>query len=225
MSLTIVIPATGRYFILGRRLARQLLRQCSAPENLRVVIGTDHAAPGEPGVDVVHWPKEPWPRACYAKFGIGLLAPVETTHAFLMDADTSLMPGRWSTTFLERGDLVCQEHTDFPADITQDDHPFETDPNSTAYLPPEERMRPYSDAWLMGGTTSEFKRFCMELKRRADIDLAAGIVNRFHDESHWNKWLSENPHATIPFREAARHFRINDKAFLPPEWLRDVTPA
>lgn len=68
---------------------------------------------------------------------------------------------------------------------------YETNPESTAYIT-ESAGTYYFAGGLLGGRTPEFLKMCHQLKQNIDIDFANDIVAVWHDESHINKYFSEN---------------------------------
>lgn len=76
---------------------------------------------------------------------------------------------------------------------------FEANPDSLAYIAPEERKKYFCGA-IQGGLSKKYIEAMKVISKNIDDDLGQNIIARYHDESHWNKYLSENPPATIlPF--------------------------
>ena len=69
---------------------------------------------------------------------------------------------------------------------------FTNNPKSLAYIPPEERNN-YWCGVLQGGTSEKFLSVAKTLEKNLDTDLGQNIIVNYHDESHWNKYLSKNP--------------------------------
>lgn len=70
----------------------------------------------------------------------------------------------------------------------------ETNPQSTAYLL---RPRTYFAGGFVGGRSGAFLKMAETIARNIDIDAAHGILARWHDESHLNRYLYDNPPAKI----------------------------
>ena len=68
--------------------------------------------------------------------------------------------------------------------------PFEPNPESTAYVP-------YPKLYFCGGfqvgKTDIFLDAMASIKRNIDIDFDNNYIARWHDESHWNKYLLDHP--------------------------------
>jgi hypothetical protein len=65
---------------------------------------------------------------------------------------------------------------------------FESNIKSTAFIPKEEGEH-YFAGGLNGGKTSNFIEAMKKMKEDIDTDIKNGIIAKWHDESHWNKYL------------------------------------
>ncbi len=70
--------------------------------------------------------------------------------------------------------------------------PYERDIRSTAYIPYWKGGR-YVCGGLNGGWRDSYLRLIRELKEAIDVDGINGIVARWHDESHLNRYALEHP--------------------------------
>jgi histo-blood group ABO system transferase len=72
--------------------------------------------------------------------------------------------------------------------------PFEPNPQSTAYIP-------YPKLYFCGGfqvgKTEKYLDAMYAIKRAIDDDFGNNYIARWHDESHWNKYLWDNPPAKV----------------------------
>lgn len=76
---------------------------------------------------------------------------------------------------------------------------FEPNPNSLAYIAPEEQKKYFCGA-IQGGLSKEYLEAMKVIEKNIDNDLGQNIIARYHDETHWNKYLSQNPpHTILPF--------------------------
>lgn len=90
----------------------------------------------------------------------------------------------------------------FSDGITATEHPGyvglhgdpEMRPHSTAYLP---NPRTYFCGGFIGGTTEAFLKMADTITKNIDTDKQNGILARWHDESHSNRYLYDNPPAKI----------------------------
>ena len=70
----------------------------------------------------------------------------------------------------------------------------EINPESTAYLLDNEF---YYCGGFQGGSTQAYLRAAETISANIDADLRKGIVAIWHDESHWNRYLNDNPPAKV----------------------------
>lgn len=70
---------------------------------------------------------------------------------------------------------------------------WETRKESLAYCERNQRKL-YCCGGIWFGPKTEFLHFVQEMSIKVETDLKYGITAIWHDESHLNKWVSENPH-------------------------------
>ena len=78
-------------------------------------------------------------------------------------------------------------------------HTFEKNKKSKAFIPSGERKKYFAGAF-QGGKSDLYIHAMQEMSYNIDTDLGQNIIARYHDESHWNRYLVDNPPKTIlPF--------------------------
>lgn len=85
--------------------------------------------------------------------------------------------------------------------------PYEPNPNSEAYIDRpgkviddngKPRFKPlYYAGGFQGGKTEDFIRAMKVMRERVDKDFGINYVAIWNDESHWNKYLSQNPPTVV----------------------------
>jgi hypothetical protein len=85
-------------------------------------------------------------------------------------------------------DLIVLNHPGF-WDKGKQILPFETNPNSTAFINPQEIINAYYQGALNGGKAKAYLQLIQECHDNIEQDLDKGIVAVWHDESHLNKYL------------------------------------
>lgn len=68
--------------------------------------------------------------------------------------------------------------------------PFEPNPLSAAYIPLPQH---YYCGGIQGGKTEDFIKAMWTMRRMIDKDFAINYIARWNDESHWNRYLFDNP--------------------------------
>ena len=72
----------------------------------------------------------------------------------------------------------------------------ETNPKSLACISANEKLI-YFAGGFQGGEAKEFLKMCSNLSKNINKDLENGIVAKWHDESHMNRWRIDNPPSKI----------------------------
>ncbi len=67
---------------------------------------------------------------------------------------------------------------------------WEVREESTAYIPADKRLK-YFCGGIQGGSKDSYLSACETMRDNIDIDTKNGITSVWHDESHWNQYLSE----------------------------------
>jgi|ERR1035437_6954524 hypothetical protein len=68
--------------------------------------------------------------------------------------------------------------------------PTEPNPKSTAYM---DLPKYYFAGGFQGGKTADFIKAMKVMKKNIDVDFTKNYMARWNDESHWNKYLHDNP--------------------------------
>lgn len=69
--------------------------------------------------------------------------------------------------------------------------PFEKNHNSEAFIKDKNNINNYFAGGFQGGEKDVYLNACKILSDRIDADLKKNIIAVWHDETHWNKYLSE----------------------------------
>lgn len=86
------------------------------------------------------------------------------------------------------GNLVSVQHCGY---YKQNNAPFETNINSKAFVSPEKRIK-YFGGGFSGGKSSSYLKLAKICYDAIEEDLSKNIIAIWHDESHINKYFSEN---------------------------------
>ena len=70
---------------------------------------------------------------------------------------------------------------------------FEQNQNSTAFVENSSPTQPYYQCCFFGGDSETILKASSTISKNIDIDLNNRIVAKWHDESHMNKFLINNP--------------------------------
>ena len=115
----------------------------------------------------------------------------EMDYLYYVDADS---------LFLNVGDEILGERvtTRHPGWFHREsiDCPFDRNPNSNAFVSYDYKG-PYFQNCFQGGYSKEFLKMSEILAERTKMDLGNDVMPLWHDESHMNKYMSENPPTRI----------------------------
>lgn len=128
--------------------------------------------------------------------------------------------------------LTAAQHPMFA--LRQEYHyPYEPNPDSTAHIPAtgrvvekdgQKKFEPlYAAGGFQGGRTEEWITAMKVMKERIDVDFAKGYIARWNDESHWNRYLFENPPSIVLNPSYVMPDSLN-KAYYQKLWGRNFVP-
>lgn len=111
------------------------------------------------------------------------------THLYYMDVDMNIID-EIGDEFLVNGLLAIRHPGCYAADRWGSPN---TDPISTAYLPISEQQHYYCGG-VQGGLAEMYLKVAKQLAENIDIDEKNRVMAEWHDETHWNKAISQNMH-------------------------------
>lgn len=111
--------------------------------------------------------------------------------------------------------------------------PYEPNPASTAYIPrpgrvlednKQKRFQPlYYAGGFQGGKTDKFIEAMKVMRKNIDRDFANNYIAIWNEESHWNKYLFENPPAIV-LNPSYIYPDSLHKEYYEPRWGRAYQP-
>lgn len=124
----------------------------------------------------------------------------EFDYIFYIDVDMRITD--WIGEEVLGNGLTAAQHPMYA--LRQSYHPpYEPNPESSAYIHRPgriieengtKRFEPlYFAGGFQGGKTEEFIKAMKVMRKNIDADFSKNYIARWNDESHWNKYLSDNP--------------------------------
>lgn len=137
-----------------------------------------------------------WPWASTSRYQVILnhLPEIHGDYIFHIDADMQI-EAPVGPEILADG-MTVTTHPGFPPGSLRSDLPYETNPESRAYVAPHEGERYYPGAFE-GGTRPAFLRWCYWMTAASAEDHLRGIEPVWNDESYLNRYLIDHPPALV----------------------------
>ena len=182
------------------------------PEH-EVVLFTDEVSFNY-GADVhVEIPSLGWPRATLMRYHqmLGHRDVLDKySHLFYCDIDMLFVSKIEPEEILADG-ITAVTHPGFPQS-------FERNLKSTACVPESSGSLPYYQGCLVGGETNAFFAMLETITRNIDTDDKNGVMAIWHDESHLNRYLIDNPPAEVlspAYAFPEPHYLAHPETWLP----------
>jgi histo-blood group ABO system transferase len=133
----------------------------------------------------------PWPGPTLFRYNVFDSARLELgrmDYLFYCDADMLFVDTVGAEILSDRVGTIHPGFFDKPRQAFT----YETNPASKACVPPGEGTVYYAGGFN-GGTSMEYLQMCKVLGERIGDDYKRGVIAVWHDESHMNKYFTENP--------------------------------
>ena len=230
-SVAVAFIGTGKYNEFFASFYAKCVQHLFVDCERRFLVFTDRtydraAFPGCRFIRIAH---EPWPMITVQRFRTILKAEadVAAADAFLfVDADMSVETTLRYDDVFQPGRRYVGVHHPFFYGTGQGT--FDDDPRSRAYVASTEDRSTYWQGCLWGGVAPHAVEMIRTLRAMVDADLKAGIMAKWHDESHLNRFFIDHksfvttldpgfayPEVTSPagFERKIVHLKKDDKAF------------
>lgn len=189
--VNLCVIATGKYGTFLPRLLDSARQYFCADFDTRLFVWTDSPLTRRSWIVPHRLRPEPWPGITIHRYRTMLAAAAEllaADYTFYLDADMIFVRPVNDEIF---SDVVAVIHPGYektpPSEL-----PYKARLESAACVHPRQRWRYYIGAF-QGGKTRRWLPIMEQLNRMIEQDARDGIVARWHDESHWNKFLSSKP--------------------------------
>tara|TARA_R110000868_G_scaffold63957_2_gene192527 strand:- start:1570 stop:2286 length:717 start_codon:yes stop_codon:yes gene_type:complete len=190
MKICILTIATNKYLQFVERLLDDIEKNFLDGHDIQCLLFTDHEVETSDNVKVSQIGHKPWPEPALKKYNyINLESEYlkDFDYLYLFDADVGIVDTVGEEVLQ---DLVGVLH---PYKILESKktYPYEKRKESTAYVSDENHNKYYAAAFV-GGKSENFLQMAKVISQRVEEDERNGIVAKWHDESHLNKYFNEN---------------------------------
>ena len=191
MKICILTIATSKYIQFVERLLDNVEENFLNGHEIKCLLFTDHEVETSDNVKVSQIGHKPWPEPALKKYNyINSESEYlkDFDYLYLFDADVGIVDTVGEEVLQ---DLVGVLH---PYKFFEDKkvYPYEKRKQSTAYVADENHNKYYAAAFV-GGKSENFLQMAKIISERVEEDERNGIIAKWHDESHLNKYFNENP--------------------------------
>lgn len=117
----------------------------------------------------------------------------QSDYVYYMDVDSRVVGVVGDEILADRVAVVHEGQEDWPRSLMT----FDTNPASRAYVKANEGTT-YCAGGFQGGAARVYCDDVEQLGDAIDEDERNGVMAVWHDESHWNRYLIDHPHVTLP---------------------------
>jgi len=191
-KIGLLIVATGRYIQFVKPLVKSAEKHFLTNHEVTYFVFTDGQTPDMPNIVKIHQERLGWPYDTMMRYEMyynakDLLEKMD--YLFACDADMLFVDTVGEEIL---GAQVATQHPGFVGKRGT----YETRKKSTAYIAPHEGKH-YFAGGFNGGSSQEFLKRSRIMTENIHKDLEKNIVAVWHDESHLNRYLVDNPPTVI----------------------------
>ena len=192
MKICILIIATNRYIRFLPSLLLSIEENFLGGHEIYSLVFTNHEITHvSRNVKAFRIQHESWPAPTLKRYHYFLKEKdyiSKFDYCFYMDVDMKIV-GRVGEEIL--GELVATQHPGFWWK-NKNLFSYERRPESTAYIPYGQGKMYYAGGFN-GGKPEHFLKMSEKIASSIEDDLKKGIIAVWHDESHLNRYLLDNP--------------------------------
>lgn len=240
MKIAILYICTGRYYIFWKTFYKSAEKYFLKDVEKHYFVFTDFEGKlvGESSGKItrIHQTKMGWPFDTLLRFQVFLKAETQLKafdYIYFFNANMQFIQPVGQEIIPSSGNLLGVLHPGF-YNKPRSEFPYDENPLSLACMGPHDGTH-YFMGGLNGGTTKAYLDLIRVLDERISDDLQRGIIAKWHDESHINKYFWEKPPEILPSNYGAPEDwgSISDKKILVlnkshprfggHDWLRGVS--
>ena len=193
MKICILTIATNKYIQFVERLLNNIEENFLNGHEIQCLLFTDHEIEeSSDNVKISQIEHEDWPMPTLKRYNYFMKEKEfisQFDYCFYFDVDMGIVDKVGDEVLSV---LVATQHP------YQSFHPpaqqsFCRDERSLAYVPFDQKTVTYYAGGFNGGSTEKFLEMSEVLADRVTKDLKKGVIATWHDESHMNRYLIDNP--------------------------------
>lgn len=187
----VLLIATNLYTEFVPQLLADIKEKFLKNHEVTVFLHTNQPFPATEGLIIVPVEHNPWPHMTldrYAIFWYNREAYKDMDYLFYIDVDT-FMTGDVGEEILNP--LTAVISFSYDGKMIDRNQILENNEKSTAFVRPGESFL-YCIGGFQGGETPVFLEACRHISCEILKDLRNGVMAKFHDESHWSRYVNNN---------------------------------
>jgi histo-blood group ABO system transferase len=193
MKICILTIATNKYIQFVQRLYDSIEQNFLNGHEIECLLFTDHEIEESTDNVIVHTIKhEPWPIPTLKRYNYFLREREfieQFDYCFYFDVDMAIVDKVGDEILSE---LVATMHP-YQTFYSKEQRSYERNPKSLAFVPIGEEGEHYYAGGFNGGETKTFLKMSETIANNVSVDLENNVVALWHDESHLNRYLIDNP--------------------------------
>ena len=192
MKICILTIATNKYIQFVEKLYDNIEDHFLGDHEIEGIIFTDQEVESSDNIKISQIEHEPWPVPTLKRYNYFMKEADHISkydYCFYFDVDMGIVDKVGDEVL---GDLVATMHP-YQSFAPKPDRSYDRNPNSLAYVPRGEEGEHYYAGGFNGGKTEEFLKMSKVISDRVTKELERDIIPLWHDESHMNRYLIDNP--------------------------------
>ena len=192
MKICILTIATNKYLQFVEKLYDDIAEKFLPDAEVNCLLFTDHEIEETSENVRVHYiDHEPWPMPTLKRYNYFVKEKdyiLEHDYCFYLDADMRIDAPVGEEVL---SDLVATQHG-YQSMHPKEQMSYDRNPECLAYVAPGDEVTYYAGGFN-GGKTTKFMEMAEVIADRVNRDLEKDIIALWHDESHMNRYMIDNP--------------------------------
>jgi histo-blood group ABO system transferase len=191
MKICILTIATNKYLQFVEELYDSIEKNFLNGHEISCLLFTDHEVETSDNVRVHYIDHEPWPMPTLKRYNYFVKEKefiLQHDYCFYFDADMRVDNFVGDEVL---SDLVGTQHP-YQSFHSIEKMSYDRNPKSLAYVPLGEGKNYYAGGFN-GGSTKSFIEMSEVIADRVNKDLEKDVIALWHDESHMNRYMIDNP--------------------------------
>ena len=192
MKICILTIATNKYLQFVEKLYDDIAEKFVPGAEINCLLFSDHEIEETSDNVRVHYiDHEPWPMPTLKRYNYFVKEKdyiLEHDYCFYLDADMRIDAPVGEEVL---SDLVATQHG-YQSMHPKEQMSYDRNPECLAYVAPGDEVTYYAGGFN-GGKTTKFMEMAEVIADRVNKDLEKDIIALWHDESHMNRYMIDNP--------------------------------